>query len=410
MIASESIYSPRSTHRCLGTVSQIILSLAVTSLALPRDALADDTQVLEPVVVTATRVNTPVSEAPAAVSVVTDEQMERRDVSRIGDALTDIPGVFIRGSAFGEGTPGSTVGAITLRGIPGNGRTMLAVDGRSMDTGYNAQINYSAIDLDDVERIEVVPGPFSSLYGGSAFAGVINAITKVPDKREVIIKSGVGGGDALVERGSMVYRDRIDRLGVSVGIGGTNSDGYADEFATGTAPTGTTGWSRIPTSTGGTTQLLGGKGPKPWDEEHGHFTLFLDPTDSMQLTTGVSYSQTQVNFGSPNSYLRNAAGASVLDTGSGFVVYEPSKETATRVFAKSETEIAPKTILKTDLAYSAFGFWYDSPKNTANVNNGVGMQYTAPTTRVEGTVQLDRAIGSWNTSDTGYLRQAGGYA
>ena len=366
--------------------------------------------ILEPVVVTATRTGTPLSEAPAAVSVVTEQDMEHKHTERLGDALKGVTGVYMRGSASGDVFPGGSVGTVTMRGIPSSNRTLIAVDGTPLNSPYSGSVDYSALDLDQVERIEVVPGPFSSLYGGSAFAGVINAITKVPDKREITIKASLGGSpDEYFQRtGGIVYRDRIQKVGISAGLGGTLNSGYIDDYGTSSAvpPTGTGatgGWTQIPTSTGGKTYLVGDKGKKPWDQEHGHLTLYLEPNDNTQLNFGISRSQEFVGYTSPHIYVTNGAGNTAWGSGlTSLLTYTPSSEAVSKIFLRSESEVAKDTILKTDLSYSYFDFWYTSPNTTsATPYGGPGTLFTAPGTRVDGSVQLESPLGSWNRVTVG---------
>jgi iron complex outermembrane receptor protein len=75
-------------------------------------------------------------------------------------------------------------------------RTAVLVDGKSMTDGFSSKVDFRTIMADDVEKIEVVPGAFSSLYGSNAIGGVINIITKEPTKPETTIKYKRGFGDA----------------------------------------------------------------------------------------------------------------------------------------------------------------------------------------------------------------------
>lgn len=357
----------------------------------------------DPVVITATRTGIHASDAPASVSVITRDEIERKTVGRVGDALSGTTGLFLRGSAFGDVSPGGSTGTVTMRGVSGSSRTLITMDGQTLNSPYSGSVDYSALDIDEIDHIEVVPGAFSSLYGGSAFAGVVNAVTKAPDKRETILKAGIGGASDqyFMQTGSALYRDRIGRVGVSVGVAGTNSSGYEDDFGTGKPPAAAVGGATtIPTTTGGTTSLLGQKGKKPWDQERGHLTLFLDPSDATTLSLGVSRSQERVGYSAPRSYLVDRSGNPVFSTS--LLTYTPSSESVTRVFLRSETDLAPQVKLKTDASYSEFGYWYVSPNLTyATANGGRGTFFDAPSTRIDGTLQVDAGLGSWNTLTVG---------
>ncbi|CAB5703138.1 Colicin I receptor precursor [Delftia tsuruhatensis] len=138
---------------------------------------------LSTVVVTASGTAVDIKEAPASISVITREDIERKPVTSIGELLSTIPGVT--GGLSGTGAQSK----IKLRGLPEK-YTLVLVDGKRQ--GSSAGINYrddlGQQDLDwispeMIERIEVVRGPMSSLYGSDAMGGVINIITRKIGKR-----------------------------------------------------------------------------------------------------------------------------------------------------------------------------------------------------------------------------------
>ncbi|WP_047218650.1 TonB-dependent receptor domain-containing protein [Delftia lacustris] len=145
------------------------------------DSKADTS--LSTVVVTASGTAVDIKEAPASISVITREDIERKPVTSIGELLSTIPGVT--GGLSGTGAQSK----IKLRGLPEK-YTLILVDGKRQ--GNSAGINYrddlGSQDLDwispeMIERIEVVRGPMSSLYGSDAMGGVINIITRKIGKR-----------------------------------------------------------------------------------------------------------------------------------------------------------------------------------------------------------------------------------
>ena len=145
------------------------------------DSKADTS--LSTVVVTASGTAVDIKEAPASISVITREDIERKPVTSIGELLSTIPGVT--GGLSGTGAQSK----IKLRGLPEK-YTLILVDGKRQ--GNSAGINYrddlGSQDLDwispeMIERIEVVRGPMSSLYGSDAMGGVINIITRKEGKQ-----------------------------------------------------------------------------------------------------------------------------------------------------------------------------------------------------------------------------------
>lgn len=131
---------------------------------------------LDEVVVTAAGREQQVKDAPASVSVITRETLEQAPYRQITDALLDIPGVTI--------TPGeSNSRDISIRGL-GSAYTLILVDGKRLNSresrtnGGNIAESGLLPPVEMIERIEVVRGPMSSLYGSDAMGGVINVITR----------------------------------------------------------------------------------------------------------------------------------------------------------------------------------------------------------------------------------------
>lgn len=153
------------------------LLLASACAAAPTLALAQSQQAsqVDDVVVTASTRAQTVAKAPASISVVTSEQIENRAYVDLFDAVRDVEGVSVSG--------GSNFQDILIRGLPG-AYTLTLVDGRRQST-REARVNGNGgleqsftPPVGAIERIEVVRGPMSSLYGSDALGGVINIITK----------------------------------------------------------------------------------------------------------------------------------------------------------------------------------------------------------------------------------------
>ena len=131
------------------------------------------------VVVTAAGFEQKITDAPASISVITREDLERRQFGNLAQALREVEGVDI-----GQGT-GKTGGLnISIRGMP-SAYTLVLVDGRRQNNGgditpngFGETANSFMPPLAAIERIEVIRGPMSTLYGADAMGGVINIITR----------------------------------------------------------------------------------------------------------------------------------------------------------------------------------------------------------------------------------------
>lgn len=142
---------------------------------------------LDTMVVTATRTAQENIKVPAQVNVITAEDIKKRNVLTITDALKSIPGLY----DARVGGMSNTANGIQLRGFDEES-VLVLYDGMPMNDGYTAKVAWSAISIDNVERIEVVQGAASSLYGGRAVGGVINIISKDSDKDTAHVYANYG--------------------------------------------------------------------------------------------------------------------------------------------------------------------------------------------------------------------------
>jgi vitamin B12 transporter len=126
----------------------------------------------EEIVVSATRLPIPEDQSPATVSVVTSEEIEQRQVRRVADALREVPGITVTQS----GAPGQLTSVFT-RGLRSE-HTQVLLDGIPINQGLQGAFNFADLTVDNIDRIEVVRGPQSTIYGPRALAGVIQIFTR----------------------------------------------------------------------------------------------------------------------------------------------------------------------------------------------------------------------------------------
>ena len=138
---------------------------------------ADAPAEVEAVVVTAARTETPLAETPAAITVIDRAELERRQVVIVSDELARTPGVSINRN----GGPG-TVTSVRIRGAEAD-QTVVLVDGVKLNdpASVGGGFDFANLLVGDVERIEVLRGPQSVLYGSQAIGGVINVLTADAD-------------------------------------------------------------------------------------------------------------------------------------------------------------------------------------------------------------------------------------
>ncbi|MEO8335844.1 MAG: TonB-dependent receptor [bacterium] len=167
-----------------------LLSPLFALVALPLGVsaqVAKDTARIAPVVVTATRSPLAAGRVPASMSVVTGEQLRREGITTVSDALRQVPGVaVVQTGSFGGQT------SLFIRGGESKFAKVL-IDGVPVNDAGGA-FDFSTLSTDNLDRIEIVRGPASVLYGSDAMAGVIQLFTRPGSGRTRVELSGRGGG------------------------------------------------------------------------------------------------------------------------------------------------------------------------------------------------------------------------
>jgi len=139
------------------------------------------------VVVSATRFDIPLDQSPASVSVISSEDFEQKQIERVSDALREVPGL----SVVQTGTAGQLTSVFT-RGLRSE-HTQVLLDGIPINQGLQGAFNFADLTTEDIDRIEVVRGPQSTLYGPRALAGVIQIFTKQGTGTPGVLLAAEGG-------------------------------------------------------------------------------------------------------------------------------------------------------------------------------------------------------------------------
>ncbi|EBV8349462.1 TonB-dependent receptor plug domain-containing protein [Salmonella enterica subsp. enterica serovar Typhimurium] len=142
------------------------LCMSAVTLAWPVAAATDDGETM---VVTASAIEQNLKDAPASISVITQQDLQRRPVQNLKDVLKEVPGVQLTNE--GDNRKG-----VSIRGLDSS-YTLILIDGKRVNS-RNAVFRHNDFDLnwipvDAIERIEVVRGPMSSLYGSDALGGQV---------------------------------------------------------------------------------------------------------------------------------------------------------------------------------------------------------------------------------------------
>ena len=215
------------------TVLRVLVAAALVGSATAQPAVAEpETQILPDTVVSANRVEVPSSQVGSAVTVITGEELEARQIRVVADALRDVPGVSVNRTG-----PRGLFTQVRIRGNEGN-HTKVFIDGvEANDPSGDVEFDFSHLLAADIERIEVIRGPQSALWGSDAIGGVINVITK---RGEIGMRTGgyveagsfeTYSGNAALRGGGRNHRYSMSgsffkTQGVNMSRFGSETDGY----------------------------------------------------------------------------------------------------------------------------------------------------------------------------------------
>lgn len=321
---------------CLGAAPSIALAQTPDPVQTPpagetaTDDEADSSPVLhlkETVEVTGTRGQIESGRSSVSSTVVTRKDMEARNVRTVEQAVTATEGVTV----FRSRGVGDSFTGIGMRGFngrsSGQSRVLVLLDGQPINDAYLGGVDWNALPVDEVDRVEVARGPFSSLYGGSAMGGVVNILTRPIERRsaEALLQQGTYTTGSYSGR----YSDRFaKRLGVSLSYAHLRTDGYPAQIVTRTATTSTptaapqvTGVTPVGTATGGAAFIVGERGGVSY-RNHAIRGRMEYTANARTIVSAQVMRQTKLSeWGEYNSFVRDTQGG-VVDTGATGLVFQ----------------------------------------------------------------------------------------
>ena len=208
----------------------LLLLFAAQKLDAQTFSISTDTVQIDEIVVTGTPVRVNRNSVPMAVSVVNRAQIEASDESAILPILNGrVPGLFVteRG-VTGFGVAAGSAGQISIRGIGGNPTTgvLMLIDGHPQFMGIMGHPLPDSYVASDVERVEVIRGPASILYGSNAMGGVINIITRKQNKDGLHGNARLSYGSYNTQKymGSLGFKK--DKFSVFTSVNHDQTDGH----------------------------------------------------------------------------------------------------------------------------------------------------------------------------------------
>jgi len=154
-----------------------------------------------------------------AVTVITGEELRAQQLRQVGDALRSLPGISVsRSGGFGNLTD------VRIRGAETN-HTLVLIDGIEANATTNGAFDFSDLSADNIERIEVIRGPLSGIYGSNAVGGVINIVTR-KGRGPLALTVQTGGGSFATRDASARLSGGNDRANLSVAYHWLDTDGF----------------------------------------------------------------------------------------------------------------------------------------------------------------------------------------
>ena len=162
--------------------------LAVLLAALPvRDALPESRATVDKIVVSATKTPHTLGDVPVAAEVITREELLEENIQTVQQALEKVTGITVKATSGYNNR-----GLVGMQGLEPR-HTLVLIDGQRIQGGHQNAMDIQQVSIEMIERIEIVKGPASALYGSEAVGGVINIITRdAPKEPEFSGSLGMG--------------------------------------------------------------------------------------------------------------------------------------------------------------------------------------------------------------------------
>lgn len=201
------------------------IGMMVSSAGAEDQVTTTDAVQMEDVVVTSTRTSQSILETPSNIGVVTSDDIEAMDADTLPDVLQKLPGVYVSNST-------GFVPHLNLRGtrVGMSEGALILLNGIPMSMGKFGYVDWDAIPVENIQRVEVVKGPLSSLYGGDAARGVINIITKRSSEK---MKGNVSAafGEFDDQRYSALLYGGTEKFDYNFNVKKKEADSYRDDAA-----------------------------------------------------------------------------------------------------------------------------------------------------------------------------------
>lgn len=261
---------------------------------------------LDEVVVTATRTMKEIQEVPSSISVITAKDMEKKNIHTVRDAIGQMPGLHI--DRQGDSSE------ISLRGFDTT-NILVLVDGVQMNSTYNSKVNLNDIPVDNIERVEVLRGAASSIYGGHAVGGVVNITTKEAKEEGTTATANLSYGSHNTWKKSVYLHSKAnEKWSFGIGYEERKSDGFRGFYGAAKKmkkPEPENYTADLPVLSN-KSYVYGGRGEKAWKYEGYNAYIKYDISDTQSLKYSYAHTESNYHYNNPFSYVRDANGNMVF--------------------------------------------------------------------------------------------------
>ena len=272
---------------------EIAALLAVLALAGAGTVHAETpVYTLKGITVTANRQAERLQDVPANVQVVTEKDIQKRNVQNTAQAISMVTGVSASQSV--EGT-------VNLRGYSSK-NILVLVDGQPMNTAWNGDVDWNMIPVENIRKIEVVSGGQSALYGGRAVGGVINIMTKTQKQEGLHGSATVSYGSNATVNQNYNVGFKKNKFDFGAFYGSMNTHGWHDYDVSISKSGKAEGYD----SDAEGNAVIGNRGDKKVLNETFGFNLGYSFNDSQKLTYKYTHSIYDWKYEDPISYIEGA--------------------------------------------------------------------------------------------------------
>jgi len=300
-------------------ISALVLLIVSNFVFAQKDTTQNHLTELKKMVVIGSKTECSIENLPASITITDNSDIEKNGAINIDEVLAYEQGIYNKRS---KGLMESMAG-LTMRGFSGADQVLVLLDGQPLNNGYVGRVQFNNIAVEDIQKIEIARGPFSSLYGGNAMGGVINLTSRIPTKQSLRFRGGFNLGEDINLNHNlyMGYDDVFGngKIGVALSYSNKQDDGYVTSEILKTASKGKKGTvisGIIPKKdrNGKETFLIGESGINSAKSHSisGRLWLNLNKQHSIRSSLTASWYNYYNSYG--KSFLHDSLGR-ILDTG-----------------------------------------------------------------------------------------------